>query len=138
MKTMGIKCDECGKYFIAGNREDGMPNGIGVMTKKGGVHNVCIDCLLKLGGEVAEELDSFPLPKTPDVNMFRAVTKAYEKKLEELMGKEEFEKFVFETTKQLFLAEVMACPDEEFKKVILENFDQITEDVEDKKKGENE
>lgn len=49
-----IKCDNCKKTFTAGNRPDGMPNGVG-FVKDGKVINWCYDCICKLGKEVQDD-----------------------------------------------------------------------------------
>ena len=46
-----ITCDECGKTFVPGNREDGLPNGAGFQTEDGKIYNVCCDCIIKKGAE---------------------------------------------------------------------------------------
>lgn len=140
MKNMGVKCNECGKYFIAGSRPDGMPNGIGFMMEDGSVHNVCADCLTKMGNP---RMKPEPIPRASMLERIIALNKAYDKKLQELMTEEEYNAFARETVKQMFLAEIMASPDEEFKKFVTENFEEIIEDGEamykamkDAKKGE--
>lgn len=46
-----IRCCDCGRYFEPGNREDGIPNGIGFVLEDGTVMNVCSDCILDVGRE---------------------------------------------------------------------------------------
>lgn len=121
MKNVGIKCDECGKYFLAGSRPDGLPNGIGFMMEDGSVHNVCADCLTKIQEE------KMPINPGISIGRLKAVMDAYDKKLKEVLSEEEYKAFTKETAKQLFLAEVMACPNEDFKKFVTENFDSIIE-----------
>jgi len=50
-RKVGVKCNECGKRFVAGNRADGIPNGVGFVLDDGTVVNVCSDCLIKIGQE---------------------------------------------------------------------------------------
>lgn len=46
-----IKCDECGKHFIAnGIREDGLPNGVAIALDDHTLRNVCTDCIMSFGG----------------------------------------------------------------------------------------
>ena len=40
-----MKCDCCGKVFEAGNRADGIPNGLGFQLRDGGMVTLCADCL---------------------------------------------------------------------------------------------
>lgn len=44
-----MKCNECGKEIEIGNREDGLPNGVGFMLEDGTTVNYCTDCLILLG-----------------------------------------------------------------------------------------
>lgn len=39
-------CDLCGKVFESGNREDGLPNGVGFIAEDGVEITICTDCLL--------------------------------------------------------------------------------------------
>lgn len=41
-----MKCDICGIEFEPGIREDGLPNGVGLVLENGVVINVCHDCLM--------------------------------------------------------------------------------------------
>lgn len=43
-----MKCTKCGKNFEAGNREDGIPNGVAFVTKKGR-YTLCAECLMEMG-----------------------------------------------------------------------------------------
>lgn len=52
---MKIKCDNCGKEFEPGNRPDGIPNGIGYQLQDGTIYNICTDCIIKIGQELAEQ-----------------------------------------------------------------------------------
>ena len=51
-KIIWIKCDECGKRFIANAiRPDGLPNGVAiVLDDEQHVRNVCTDCIMSFGG----------------------------------------------------------------------------------------
>lgn len=44
-----MKCDNCKKVFVAGNRADGIPNGVGFQMKDGTVLALCSECLIELG-----------------------------------------------------------------------------------------
>lgn len=44
-----MKCDNCKKVFVAGNRADGLPNGIGFEMKDGTVITLCAECIIELG-----------------------------------------------------------------------------------------
>lgn len=44
-----MKCDNCKKGFVAGNRADGIPNGVGFQMKDGTVITLCADCIIELG-----------------------------------------------------------------------------------------
>lgn len=116
IKTMGIKCDECGKYFLPGNKPDGRPNGVGFKKADGSVHNVCAECVDKIGDK---------LMPTTEVDRLMAFIRAYDRKIRELMTLEEYKKFSEETAKQVLLAEIMASPDENFKKIMMENMGKI-------------
>lgn len=48
---MKIYCEECGKEIKPGNRSDGLPNGLGFITKAGGLINICADCVIEKGKE---------------------------------------------------------------------------------------
>lgn len=50
-----IKCNECGKYFEAGNHPDGTPNGVGFKLKDGSIYNVCHDCVVEQGKRVTSK-----------------------------------------------------------------------------------
>lgn len=58
-----------------------------------------------------------------------AMLKMYEDKLKEYMTKEEYAKFSEEVAKTTFLAEVLASPNDEFKKMVVDNWDEITAPV---------
>lgn len=55
----------------------------------------------------------------------------YENKLKEYMSEEEYTKFSEEVAKGVFLAEVLASPNDEFKKMVADNWDAITAPMED-------
>lgn len=42
-------CSICKKKFNAGIRPDGLPNGVGFVMDDGKVHDVCSECVMKLG-----------------------------------------------------------------------------------------
>lgn len=44
-----MKCDNCKKEFKSGNREDGIPNGVGFQMEDGTTITLCADCLIELG-----------------------------------------------------------------------------------------
>lgn len=50
---MKIKCDNCGNEFEIGSRPDGLPNGIGYQLQDGTIYNICTDCVIKIGQEMA-------------------------------------------------------------------------------------
>lgn len=43
---MKFKCDICDKEFFAGNRPDGLPNGVGFCLDDGLQITVCSDCIM--------------------------------------------------------------------------------------------
>ena len=49
MRGNSIKCADCGKWFKAGKRPDGLPNGVGYRLADGSVYNVCTECIIKRG-----------------------------------------------------------------------------------------
>lgn len=58
-KLIWVKCDECGKHFIAnGIREDGLPNGVGIALDEHTLRNVCTDCIMSFGGGENDERTS--------------------------------------------------------------------------------
>ena len=50
-----MKCSYCGKEIQPGNRPDGLPNGLGFVTKDGGLINVCAECVIEKGKEHKEK-----------------------------------------------------------------------------------
>ena len=44
-----MKCDNCKKEFVAGNRADGIPNGVGFQMQDGTIITICAECLMELG-----------------------------------------------------------------------------------------
>jgi hypothetical protein len=60
-----------------------------------------------------------------------AMLKMYENKLKEYMSEEEYTKFAEEVAKGVFLAEVLASPNDEFKKMVADNWDDITAPMEE-------
>lgn len=59
-KLIWVKCDECGKHFIANAiRPDGLPNGVAiVLDDEHHVRNVCTDCIMSFGGGENDERTS--------------------------------------------------------------------------------
>ena len=110
-KGMVIKCDECGEYFFPGHRADGTPNGIGLVMEDGTVHNACADCLGKINvsGLSNDELE--------------AINKACDKKLIELMTKEDYVSFMKKVYMDVFKKQINKSEDEYFDKIFGENFD---------------
>lgn len=47
-----IRCDFCGKTFLPGTREDGLPNGVGFIDKEGNPLNMCAECIIRIGEEL--------------------------------------------------------------------------------------
>ena len=54
---MIMKCDVCGKEFGYGNRDDGLPNGVTFVTKKGRI-TMCADCVIEMGKRSEDEQKS--------------------------------------------------------------------------------
>lgn len=54
-----MKCIECGKIFVAGNRPDGIPNGIALALENGKRITFCCDCIMKIGAMTEKEKESF-------------------------------------------------------------------------------
>lgn len=54
-----MKCRKCGKEFNAGNREDGLPNGIGMLLRDGRMIDICTECVMKIGQMTDAERDAF-------------------------------------------------------------------------------
>jgi hypothetical protein len=65
------------------------------------------------------------------LEQLRKCCMAYESKLKELMGEEEFTKFSTELAKSLFSEEIQSMPDGDFKNTVLNNFEAITGTEED-------
>ncbi len=61
-----------------------------------------------------------------DFDVLRKICTAYEAKLKELLGEDEFHVFAENIAKELFAEEICAMADGEFKDMILDNFDAIT------------
>lgn len=64
-----------------------------------------------------------------ELNATRAALKLYEAKLKELMPPKEYAAFVEETARAMFLGEVMSSPNEDFRQVVIDNWDAITAPV---------
>ena len=58
--------------------------------------------------------------------MLSEIIKIYDEKLKELMPENEYTKFVESVAKTAFAAEIMLSPNEDFKKMVFENWDEIT------------
>ena len=43
---MEVTCMVCGKKFLPGNDEHGIPNGVGFMLEDGSVLNMCSECIM--------------------------------------------------------------------------------------------
>lgn len=63
-----------------------------------------------------------------DEKYYLYVLNAYEKKLKELMGENDYHEFAKEVAKEGFKEEINGMADSDFKNFCLENFDKITED----------
>lgn len=61
-----------------------------------------------------------------EIDQILKTCKAYEKKLIELMGEDEFFKFSTQIAKELFADSIMGMADSDFKEFCLDNFDAIT------------
>lgn len=42
-------CDKCKRFFMAGNRPDGIPNGVKMILKNNESITLCAQCLIDLG-----------------------------------------------------------------------------------------
>ena len=69
-----------------------------------------------------------------DLESLKLCAFCYEKKLKELMGEKEFEKFAFDVAKKAFVIEISEMKDEKFKQFCIENFDRIINEKEQEKK----
>ena len=49
----------CKRFFMEGNRSDGMPNGVGFVLKNGRKIDLCADCLISLGRMDDEQKEAF-------------------------------------------------------------------------------
>lgn len=61
-----------------------------------------------------------------EIDQILKTCKAYEAKLIELMGKDEFFAFSIQIAKELFADSIMGMADSDFKEFCLDNFDVIT------------
>lgn len=52
-------CDNCKKSFDIGNRPNGIPNGVGMVTKAGQNIVLCADCIIKLGQMDSGQIKAF-------------------------------------------------------------------------------
>lgn len=48
-----IICDKCNRTIEHGNKENGIPNGVGFQLESGKMINLCSDCIELLGRAVA-------------------------------------------------------------------------------------
>lgn len=42
-------CDNCKKFFLSGNRPDGIPNGVEIIQKDGKSITMCAECVISIG-----------------------------------------------------------------------------------------
>lgn len=54
-----MTCSKCKKEFMAGNRPDGLPNGVGFEMEDGIVITLCCDCITELGGLDRKDQEKF-------------------------------------------------------------------------------
>ena len=54
-----MTCSKCKKEFMAGNRPDGLPNGVGFEMEDGLVINLCANCIMELGKLDRESQEKF-------------------------------------------------------------------------------
>ncbi len=52
-------CDNCKRFFVAGNDRDGIPNGVKFVMKDGKSITMCGKCLIRLGEMTDKEKDTF-------------------------------------------------------------------------------
>ena len=57
---------------------------------------------------------------------YEFLVKKYDEKLQELMSKEEYEKWSIETAKEMFKRDIEQIEDKEFKQLCQDHFDEIT------------
>lgn len=72
------------------------------------------------------------MKKEVENEMLKIVCNEYEKKLSELMGKEEFLKFTSKIGKTLILAEIQSMPDGDFKDLCIKTFSAVTSECDKK------
>ena len=58
---MILKCSKCGKVFMPGNDDAGIPNGLGMKTEDGRMITLCRDCIMYIGRirNDKEKMDEF-------------------------------------------------------------------------------
>ena len=52
-------CDNCKKFFMSGNRPDGIPNGVKMIMKNNESITLCVNCLISVGAMSEKEKDGF-------------------------------------------------------------------------------
>jgi UDP-glucose 6-dehydrogenase len=52
-------CDNCKKFFISGNRPDGIPNGVKMLMRGNKSITMCAECLIAVGQMNQEQKDEF-------------------------------------------------------------------------------
>lgn len=52
-------CTNCKKFFMRGNRPDGLTNGVDFVLKGGKKITMCADCLISLGKMGEKEKEAF-------------------------------------------------------------------------------
>lgn len=60
-----------------------------------------------------------------------AILKMYEEKLKEYMTEGEYKQFSEQVAKTTFFAEVMSSPNDEFKQMVLDNWESITAPIDE-------
>ena len=52
-------CDKCKKFFVAGNRPDGIPNGVKMLLKGGKSITLCSECIMRMGAMEEKDREAF-------------------------------------------------------------------------------
>lgn len=52
-------CDNCKKFFMAGNRPDGIPNGIRMILSGNRAVTLCAECVMDIGRMDEQQKDEF-------------------------------------------------------------------------------
>ena len=82
--------------------------------------------------ELTDEIDYLKMcleEEKREKTKYIQMIKEYEDELKKYMSDEEYTAFATKVAKMSFFAEVMASPNEEFKKTVLENWEDITRGV---------